>query len=450
MAIVVVCTTWTSALAQTRFVLPDSRIDLSKYTFSESCLAVSERIQDSVNAVSTVRTDTLSFSQYNRMTPLAPAVVDATQRCFAHFDSEKIPLLTAGAAVKAYLIANQDVDAEKVIQRSLNAIPKTDSTKRGKALREFADLYLHAQPMRIAPAVQLFNELFPIWSSISLTERTAIVWSLVEAGNEIQDDAMVAKYTQIIFDELQSARANKIDDPKGIGYATLWTRGMLRMAHRKELLDSLATSAASYARYLTTLDELAMDRKMDWRQRAEAGPAPQINAKFWFPDAMKNTPYPRHGKISLIVSVVAEDGLLNNRAMSKNVAMKRLKARFPDLDLVLVANTVGYFGGVEPPTIEREARLMDSLYHGFLTLPGPLAVIEVPFWRLPNPDKRRINENKEAWGGGKTFYGSTTLVDSNGGLVYTSGLSGPFGERYLEQLIEAVYRREQRTANRTQ
>ena len=118
--------------------------------------------------------------------------------------------------------------------------------------------------------------------------------------------------------------------------------------------------------------------------------------------------------------------------------------------LTLVAQTHGYLGAMVPPPPAAEA---DSLRAWWLEkhhLPGALAVTNTDFWRLQDPDRRRIERtaaNKTSYTFGPRWpAGGAYLVDRSGTIVDVVAPSDASAELRVSRLIAALFA--QQTASR--
>jgi len=127
--------------------------------------------------------------------------------------------------------------------------------------------------------------------------------------------------------------------------------------------------------------------------------------------------------------------------------LRRLIDRFPDLDVTLVTRTRGHFAyEKESITVEREAELVRRWLESF----GVRAVIgmtETDHWRLPNHDRRRIEEptvNEENYsfdGAPGLMRNWTAVVVDRDGLVVWRGVIDRATEQTFSDVLQVLFER---------
>ena len=121
----------------------------------------------------------------------------------------------------------------------------------------------------------------------------------------------------------------------------------------------------------------------------------------------------------------SDDTSLCNRTYA---GLRRVAQRFPALEITLVAQTYGLFDKMAPPPPGLEAEQFQRAWLTERHLPGALAVTSTPFWRLPAPDRRRINRdvpNVVQYSFGRTWHVPNWifppfLIDQDGTIVETA------------------------------
>jgi hypothetical protein len=129
--------------------------------------------------------------------------------------------------------------------------------------------------------------------------------------------------------------------------------------------------------------------------------------------------------------------------MNREVTMRRLAQRFPLLDITIVAGTHGTFGGnIRSP--QEEAKLQVKLWREYYKIPATIAVENVPYWRLPDPDRRRIDQNEgnaDRYRFGEKYVpASDILIDENGKIVYWGNLHRESEADYAELIDILIHR----------
>jgi hypothetical protein len=224
---------------------------------------------------------------------------------------------------------------------------------------------------------------------------------------------------------------------------------------RPAMLDSLRHSTRGYV----TLVRAQWARAT--RQRLEALPiavgerAAKLTGDAWLNADSGNT-RPRSGRIGLVVFVdhklclgVQDSGPVLDGCWSAYSALRRLAQRFPELDVTLATWTHGYFAHSAIPDPKDEIDLVRRWLLDAHNLPGAIAVTATPFWRLPDPDRRRIDEeianrtNYRIFFGKPAAPGLAIIVDREGIIVDASSLHR-YSESHLAEVIEILVNRDDR------
>ncbi len=431
------------ASAQTRFEWPDSRIDVTKHQFLEPCLAVSDRVKDSVVARGAVRVDTLHFTLYGPTTPLPANVVESAQHCLARFSRDQIAVKDIIFAQRLYLIAGQDSNAIAVVQRYLGTIAPTDSAQRAAVLDTIVTTYLGAQAPRYALAKPWVDQLTGMLKLLPFARRLSVYGRMFYVSELNKDTVAMQTYGTAALAVASTVFAEERSSVDVIA-AKMLTQAVNFKLHRSELMDSLRRSTTA----MRSLQDYLYEKTMGIPLEAKAGkPAARITGDYWFPQSSQSEVFPRSHRVTL-VGTVRVDPDISGTAMRVYVVLQRLMKRFPDMDVVLVGKTQGYFGAAEPPDPDKEAEYINTLFRVFRKLPVTLSVSKTPFWRLPDLDRRRINEAI----GNEEFYAETTLGLNHGvvylvdehGLVVGNYTLGRESEEYLEEAIGIVLDRAKR------
>ncbi len=194
------------------------------------------------------------------------------------------------------------------------------------------------------------------------------------------------------------------------------------------LLDSLRHSTAAFA----TLE-------YDLLRRASGGqpdkllpigrPSPPLAADWWFPAVAGTVHWPTPGHVTFVSFLtfpqcvgLSEDSY-SGSCNSELVRLRRIARRFPDVDITIVASTQGGFMYLPPMSPAAEASWIAQWVDVFHVPNLVVAVDSTPFWRLPDPDGRRINKDVPSiavyryglWR--PEQQGSRMLVDENGLIV---------------------------------
>ncbi len=432
------------AFAQTKFEWPDSRVDVTQYHYLENCFAAAKRVSDSLYARNEVLVDTVTVVRGTGDKRLPEGVVDIAQRCTKKFTVDQVPITQTFLAQELYMIADRDADAAAVVQHRLSAIKATDSVERARVLDTVARTYLKAVPHRIAVAQPFVNQITELGAVVSFDRRMGIYWEMVKAANRVKDDALVKQYGTALVDVVRGMTEKERASPDA-WVIPIAVRAVNKILYRAELMDSLRKSTEAFVALQQALFSKATGASdVD----LPAGkPVPVLEGDFWFPESARNVQYPQSGKVTL-VSFVRPRLVSNAQDLSQQTALRRVASRYPDVELILVTSTRGYFGPLEPPNAAKESALMDSLFRKFQAFPAVLTVTTGSFIALSDPDRRRIyqtdpnSENYPGTGGleGRDKTGHTYLIDQDGKLVDMAGLSTENEESFTE-MVEILLKR---------
>ncbi|MBX6330679.1 MAG: hypothetical protein IRY91_02405 [Gemmatimonadaceae bacterium] len=461
-------------------------VDVAAYATVEQCLAAAARVRDSVERASPVWRDTLPDAVAVRDDSVPVAVVETARRCGARFAAGAAPLDGWRSLVTLDVLARWDARADTLVRRRLATVTTGAATERawviGTVLRAYLGVPFEGRedlvpPVRLAAAESLAAELDGLRGAPWTVRMEAMV-RLMDAARRVGDTTRAlraAARVVAIADGLTAAERR----------TNLYNRRVrqdvyaaLRLLHADALLDSLRRSTAAYVALQRSLYARAMGERPDAMRFPIGEPAPPIEGDFWFRRGDSAATRPTAGHVALVVFL--DHGVdRNNRTASRcgvTVAggsqricwsgyarLRRLAQRFPGLEITLTAPTRGYFPFMSPPTPDVEAETLAHWWLDYHALPGALAVTRTAWWRLPDPDRRRIDRddgaNVEHYSFGErgaitTF--SVFLVDPGGTIVDAEDWSGAptsdsaralADEHYLGRMIDILLARSTR-ANR--
>jgi len=439
-----------AAQGQTLFARPDT-LDVARYTTVEECLAAITRVKDSVeNQPEWIWRDTLPATQSrlaaDARAPLPAPVEAVARRCSARFRGGAAPLVDFGPLLSLFVAADRDADADTLLARRLKEVGPTADRERAAVLDtaihvylalnqlagQFYALPLFAHPARLAAAESLVTALVQI-KTVPWEARLDAYGELGISASSV-DTALAGRAAKAML-----AVVNGLSDLERRSSAfrsRAWEiTAALWFDKRAALLDSLRHGTAAYAALWRELwGEVAGKDSavLDGFARPIGRPAPPIQSDWWFGRDDSTVVRPVKGKVNLVLflnpgdfSCFEEDGTsLCNRTYA---GLRRVAQRFPTLEITLVAQTYGFFDKAAPPPPDVEATLLRRAWLAERHLPGTLAVTNTPFWRLPAPDRRRINRdvpNVTNYSFGRTWHVPNWifppfLIDQDGRIVET-------------------------------
>lgn len=376
--------------AQTRFEWPARPAALGEYATPEECLAAVDRLRARANWGA--RDDTLSLAERDRGSE-PPSVVAAARRCSLHLTGERLPAASRPLFLKLLLIAGRDSAFEAVVERQLAEAHSL--AERVAVLGAAAQQSLSAQPPRLAFAEALAHRL-DSFGPPAARARMEAYFRLSYLARRRRDSVLVARTAPRA---LAAAALFDSASPSLLIKSAL-AAGKVELGTPRPL-DILSDSGPdAYVRFIrreyaaalvaqgVSRDSAARFAETDAVRGAGLAARP-LEGEYWYGRGNQAGPLPAPGRVSLIVFV---DHRCGAKCYPGYAMLKRLERRFADsLDIILVAQTFGYFRMRPPPSPAEEAEAMRHYFLEELRLPGVLSVSVTPFKRLPEPDGRFIH-----------------------------------------------------------
>ena len=378
-----------SAHAQTRFEWPASPAALEEYGTPEECLAAVDRIR--ARAQWGMRDDTLSLADRDRGAEPS-SVIAAAGRCGSHLTGERLPGVSRPLFLKLLLIAGRDSAFEAAVGRQLAEVHSV--AERGAVLGAAAQQSLSVRPARLALAETLVHRLDSLGPAAA-RPRMEAYFHLTYLARRLRDSVLLARTAPralaaaALFDSASPSLLIK----------SAMAAGKMELG-RPRPIDVLRESGPDAyvqfirSQYTSSLVAQGLGRDSAARiaetdaVRGAGGPARPLVGEYWYGRGNRAGPLPAPGRVSLVVFV---DHRCGARCYPGYAMLKRLGRRFGDsLDVILVAQTFGYFRLRPPPSPAEEAEAMRHYFLEELQLPGVLNVAVTPFTQLPAPDGRFI------------------------------------------------------------
>ncbi len=447
-----------TAAAQTRFDWPDTAVQVGEYTTVDDCLAAVSRVWRRVQQREerTVWRDTMPRDPRAELEPLPAPVQETAVRCAARFAEPTASLGDFAPLLALYLDAGRDSDAAALLARRLAAVPAKSTRERVAVGDTAVDVYLHAHPVRLDAAERLLVERARSGSDrIARLELYSRLMRAAHGAGDTTRARRAAQWIVAVADSLTPTERESEAWEKDNRGKMMVFGAMQELMGESMMLDSLRHGTAALA---------ALERHT-WAQvtgeRPEALPlpigkrAPTITADYWFPHEAAATPRPAPGHIALVVLMnhagcigVGASGAVWDQCTSLIYALRRVSARFPQLQITIVDRTAGSFVYLPPPTPADEAELARQWLDAYRIPGAVLAVTNTPHWNLPAPDGRRIDKdtpNQIAYSFGKSSQPSGWfLVDQDGLIV--SAISSD--EDRIGKFIEVLMQRQTAGGNR--
>jgi hypothetical protein len=450
--------------AQTRFLWPDDTAAISRYETPEECLAAAHRVQARLSQWGPVWEDTLTFTLERATAPLPTAVQATARQCSARFKAETAPVTDFAPLLALYLAAGRDADAATIVRRRLAVVAATapreraavlDSALLGYLTTPFGNAIVSPHPARVAAAESLLVVLSHLPDTLlSLKDRVMPVFVLMRAAQNTGDTTAVRRVGQGLLDRMawlsNADRRSEYYEQLG----SILAYFAMNMVHDRTLLDSLRHGTTGYIALKRSYWARASGERPEALHFPIGEIAPAVHADTWFRNGDTSMARPSTGQLALVVFLDYACREPNWDACSGTYpALRRLAARYPNLQITVAASTHGFYTNLAPPTLPQEAEVLRHWWQDYHRLPGALGVSFTPFWRLDAPDSRRVDQavaNTTSYSFGRSWEvgpGSAFLVDRHGVIVEVGKLGShesfgvPDFEAHLAQLVDVLLAR---------
>jgi len=475
--------------AQTFFIWPDAVIDVSKYATIEECHAAADRARRTAEKNEffehRVWRDTLPYDPVEAQKPVPLPVVEEVRTCAAKFaDEGSVSLRDYRLLIPLYVVAGWEDKARALVDRRLREVGDADAETLAAVLDTVVAIFsgnprgrfqglpgITVTPARLDLVDDFIQEYLPrVTDRVRRLKFLMAQVDLARWGGPRLDSARIewaAPQILALVDSLTDAEKERLAEDL-TGFAEdkselerrLYRRvygAVERASDRRALLDSLRHGTAAYVREYR--------RKNPKNVNVPYGePAHRIEADVWLGCGDRCEPRPAPGRVSLVVffyhDVVRErpndshkcvQVISNPRGVRAHCpklvyTLRRLQERFPELDVTIVTRSFGFFGYVkEGVTVRDEAEYLRRWLESF-GVRATIAMTDTKYWRLPNHDRRRIdeptvNEMNYSFDGpiAPRNNGWSVLVDQDGVIVHDTIL-GP-DDRYDDRetrLVEMI------------
>jgi hypothetical protein len=461
------------AAAQTRFLVPDTTVNVARLPSADACAAEVQRIRQVIETheALTANPDTMPWDAQARFRPLPAPVVEAAQRCDTRFGGDTAPLANFAPLFALALAANRDAEASALLQRRLHAVDaKRQDAERAAVIDSAVGMYVDAQPVRLEPAESLL--LARLGRKTDRLARLKVYFEVARQAAVVRDTTRLRRLARTLVaigdsltpSERESQEFEAWLGPQRLLIAMSWALG------DKPFLDNLRSGTAAYASFMRMVWAKSMQARPEAMPTPNGEKAPSITADYWFPrdsvpaaGAPPTRPVP--GRVNLVVfldHVVCvesvnswlDDDKHSDACWGLAANLRRLATRFPALAITLVGGTHGYFMAA-PPMPPAEEAALTARFAAAHRFPGVLAISASKFSSIDSPDDRRIdkpdsNVVRYEFGKSQMASGSAYLIDQDGlivDLIRPGSLSGPDLE-LLMQKVDVVMDRQAGGASR--
>lgn len=460
--------------AQVRFATPDTTIDLSKYTTIEECMALKNRLNARERRNLPYWKDSLEYTRTEKLDAQPAPVFDTLNMCMEKFSIANVDYKN----YKEYLdwitvfydIGRGD-NAQAIIDTKLSTAKwdKEDTAGRHKVILDLLSPLESSRPMPWDIFVRTAKMIDSPEASSPWETRMSIYSSLMSLSEDV-NDTVTQKYAAEKIVELTNTltEADKINEYwKHNG--RYYSLQALDFLHNSEMLDSLAVSSKAYIALRNSYWQNIRGQNSDNLPNNVGETAKPLTGDFWFKREGSSVvrlneapgPSPQPGSLNLIVFLeirctdytpvfldeYRREYPSNAMCMASYPVIRRLAERYPALRITVVSMTDGFIGLSEPMLPEEEAVQKSQWWLGTFRLPVTLIVAEQKFFKLPEPDGRRVDEihsNTLNYSFGKNITriqsGRAYLVDVDGTILFAEGLN-PHTERQFNRLLRVITNR---------
>ncbi len=467
--------------AQTLFNRPDTTPNYSAYRYPDECMAAVIRVTTKDDGKEVVWRDTLSFEASLAPWQRTAAVDEIARQCYVNVDVDTIPMTSIITSSSFLVAAKRENEAERLLLRYLDSAKFGDL---GLYLQRIAGIYQSARPSNpkmIEKFANVVRARIPDDSIVVSLYVKHLVFSFAVAQGNFDAAEMIeteAKQLLQLHEREYMERFLKKDKEWKSSY--IMAKRLFPLPFREEFSqaakDSLLVSTEALRKlrvntWRTFVDENAKDNEV-----FEGLKVPTIDGNWYYAndyrisdgkvmlsDRFNSIPKPQRpvpGKVNAVAFLqggchsrahgFAKEKRNNGRALRncwpEIAALKRLKNKFPELEITIVTKTYGDYANATPLTPKDEADTLASYFLGFYQIPGVHIVAEGEFVRIPGMDQRRV-DTKVPYEYGYEIDGLNfaqdavvLLIDETGRIFHADGIVG-YREVLAQRKIEIVNRR---------
>jgi hypothetical protein len=314
------------------------------------------------------------------------------------------------------------------------------------------DFYVHARPSRLDAAEGLL--LHRVRTSTDRVERIRTYFTMFQASRDAGDTARTIRLARMLVNVADSLtvadrKSDEFEQPiNGNSGPLIIYDALEELTGLKARTDSLLKSTAAYAALERGNWSKATGERPEAFQIPVGQHAATLSADFWFPSTAGSSPHPTRGRVASVLflehtecisSPASDDAAPTSQCTVRMAELRRLVHRFPSIEIDIVMSTHGQFMYLPPTAPADEAALIKQMVDSYQVPEAVLGVTSTPFWRLPDPDSRRVEKilpNVAHYDFGKIWGVSMFLVDPDGLIVDAWRLRENELGHFIEVLIQ--------------
>lgn len=471
---------------QTLFQRPDTTPNYASYKNFDQCLEAVNRIILGVRLKDTIWVDTAAYDPSRNFRPVPEDAIKFGRMCLSGMNLDSVPTNDYDLLIRVLLLLNMDDVVNRIVHNALNTTPPS---AKNSLFNTVMEEYRRATPKRLyllkdllerddSPFSTTASEGGDVWREILLA-RTA--WDLGQASYPMT----VAK--DIMNKEGKYAtQLKKMSDRDLEGSVYPFLMEVIEFL-TDEADDSLRASTLAYSKVFeevwSRISSKPLPAAIQKSLSFIGATVPQISGDFWYTNLDKHDSdsgninsqkikkispqaIPIAGKVNVIVFLhggchsrsefvpKGRKGSLGGggtRCWTAAALIKRLKQRFPEIQVAVVSKTFGSIGNAPPLEPQDEADTLADYFLNFYKIPGIHIVAKTDFMRIPGYDRRRIDLEvpyeldltfgEEKLGNG----GNVLIVDEIGRVVHSvrqlSGRSESLIARKVSAVLDRIKRK---------
>lgn len=467
--------------AQTRFTVPDTAPDLSKYETIEDCASGLSRVVYGEKIKLPYWADTVELVGGEEVQELPAVAKDFSLRCVAKFNPDSANLDMYHLWIRAYLAAGNDNAAQIVANRKLVASSwetQDSSQLFERAIDVILGEYTRARPYRI----ELVRSLLDTYlegekSPTGVSHLVNLYSSKVHYELSVGDSTTARAWAQKVLDLIDTFPRSQQNADFFRLHAASAIATAREVGESKSLLDSLRVSGEAYAAlrrffwkdvtsgdandYVKMIGEKAKPLVGDFVYSRDGSP---INTSSFPAESASFSAgvFPATGKVSMVVFLYGgcraespSDGgqsrsAFNESCLDSYTVLHRIARRYPDVEITIVSRTLGYVGDLGPLSPAEEAEKLRWWWLDHHKLPASLVIAETGYFNMPGLDRRRLdnpdenatnytflaNQRRTGDISNRTIY----LIDSDGAILAAETLNVT-AEKRLKPILDIITNR---------
>lgn len=462
---------------QTLFKKPDTVANYSAYRYADECNAAVTRVTAEIDSKNKFWRDTLAFASTLILQDFPPEAKDVGKLCYSKINIDTIPVKHAGKWANYLNAAGMEKETENLLIRLMDS---SRDRQAALALRDIIlPIYMNGRPPRFDMCKKFYNLALNNIHKDSAFALMLLDFGMIKAAIKFGDFDLIVSLSKNGLKEYEKTPVKFRDDVHevqmvyngGLG-------GALGVGNIYAELDSLSVSTVAYRKLRDKMWNTYVPL-LGNSPYADSIEVPSLKGNWAFKNNFKvigenielsdsyskmqdGASRPVPGKINVITFIQGgchqfstalkygrSNGHPSRNCWPQLASLRRLKAKFPDVEVTVVSKTYGLYADGAPLKPELEADTLASYILGFHKIPALHLIAEGTFMRIPGIDNRRIDTgvdyqfDYEIDGRSLSSAGNTLIVDESGKVFHSGPVVGA-DELIVAKKIEVVLKRMER------